>query len=83
MLTEENSPGDLNIYSEVEGKDGSVYDIGKKPFKLPSLQMHQISKSDLPKIGISLVSMSSDARFVATKNELQPNVVWVWELIRL
>jgi len=62
-----------------------VYDIAKKPFKLPSLSVQSISKTggDLPKIGISLLAMSADSRFIATKNESQPNVVWVWDLTRL
>jgi hypothetical protein len=50
-----------------------VYEVAKKPFKLPTLQVNQISakntfNSDLPKVGISLVTISNDARFVAAKN---------------
>jgi hypothetical protein len=38
-LNDANSPADVNIYVEsVEAKDGgSVYEIGKKPFKLPCI----------------------------------------------
>jgi hypothetical protein len=78
MLTDENCPAEVNIYIESqEGKDGSsVYDIGKKPVKLPSLSAHHISSktsgdsATLPKLGISLIAISQDARFAATKNEL-------------
>jgi hypothetical protein len=91
MLTDENCPAEVNIYIESqEGKDGSsVYDIGKKPVKLPSLSAHHISSktsgdsATLPKLGISLIAISQDARFAATKNELQPHVVWIWDLTRL
>ena len=73
---------------ETEGRDGSVYEVAKKPFKLPTLQVNQISTkntfhSDLPKVGISLVAISHDSRFVATKNELYPTLVWIWDLVRL
>ena len=88
MFTEDNSPSKLNIYIETESRDGSVYEVAKKPFKLPTLQVNQISakntfNSDLPKVGISLVAISHDARFVATKNEIYPQIVWVWDLVRL
>ena len=40
-LTEDNSPGDMNIYVEQESaRDGSVYEIGQKPYKLPALMAH-------------------------------------------
>lgn len=41
-ITDANTPTDVNIYVEsAEGKDGgSVYEIGKKPFKLPLIPAH-------------------------------------------
>jgi hypothetical protein len=39
-LTDDNSPKDLNIYSETESRDGTVYEIVGKPFKVPMLQAH-------------------------------------------
>ena len=73
---------------ETESREGSVYEVAKKPFKVPNLQVNQISSkntfnSDLPKVGISLVAISHDARFVAAKNELYPTIVWIWDLVRL
>jgi WD40 repeat protein len=37
----------------------------------------------LPKVGISLIAISQDAKMVATKNESQPNIVWVWDITKL
>jgi len=36
-LTEENTPADLNIYSETESRDGTIYEVLSRPFKLPIL----------------------------------------------
>lgn len=88
VITDDNTPADLNIYVENEGKDGSVYDVGKKPFKLPALPAHQLSAKSqppssegaYPKVGISLVAISYDSRFVATKSEQHPLIVWIWDL---
>ncbi len=32
---------------------------------------------------MSQVAISPDGRFAATKNEIQPQVVWIWDLTRL
>ena len=89
-ITEENTYPDLNIYVENEtAGQGSVYEVAKKPYKLPQLQLNQLTsksysfQSDLPKVGISLVAISHDARFAASKNELYPSVVFVWDLTKL
>jgi WD40 repeat protein len=88
-LTEGNTPSEVNIYVENESiRDGSsVYDIGKKPFKVPQLPQHQVSvgtKGDmLPKVGISLIAISHDQRYCATKSELHPLAVFIWDLTRL
>mmetsp|Transcript_34532 Transcript_34532/g.33729 ORF Transcript_34532/g.33729 Transcript_34532/m.33729 type:complete len:129 (+) Transcript_34532:979-1365(+) len=34
----------------------------------------------MPKTGVSLIAISSDNYFCATKNENSPNYVWVWDL---
>ena len=80
----------MNIYVENEtAGQGSVYEVAKKPFKLPQLQLNQLTsksynfQSDLPKVGISLVAISKDSRYAATKNELFPTVVFVWDLTKL
>jgi len=72
----------LNIYCETDGRNGTVYEIVAKPFKVPVLQAHQLhSKHDqLPRVGISLAVVSRDNKFLATKNEICPNVVWIWDL---
>jgi WD40 repeat protein len=37
-------------------------------------------KNGLPKLGVSLIAISSDSLFCATKNENSPNYVWIWDL---
>lgn len=39
-ITEENTPQDLNIYSETDSRDGTIYEVLPKPFKIPTLQAH-------------------------------------------
>ena len=39
-ITDENTPKDLNIYNEVEGRDGTVYEILSKPYKISTLASH-------------------------------------------
>ncbi len=49
------------------------------------LQAHQLnSKLDaLPRVGISIIAISRDNRYAATKNEICPNLVWIWDLQRV
>ena len=81
-LNDENTTIDLNIYAETESRDGTIYEVLPKPFKLPSLQAHQLnSKGDsLPRVGISLIAISRDNKYLACKNEVCPNIVWIWDL---
>jgi len=58
--------------------------------KLPSLTKQQIAAFNVsafdkvkptgPPTGISLMNWSHDSRFVATKSDTSPQVVYVWEL---
>lgn len=74
----------MNIYIETtDSRDSSaaVYATGSKPYKLPGLAKHQLSvKGDLPRIGISIIEVSHNNTFIATKNENNPNCVWIWDL---
>jgi WD40 repeat protein len=91
-LTEFNSSDVLNIYFENESDDGIYYEALNRPFKIPraSSQAYLSSfgaakkgeKSEISetKRGISLIAVSYDDRFCATKNEATPNCVWVWDL---
>ena len=84
-LTDENSPAELNIYVEAETEeDGPLYEALSKPFKVERLShanVRQIQKdSDLPRVGVSQMAVSSDSLFLATVNEQCPNLVWLWDL---
>jgi WD40 repeat protein len=91
-LTEYNTTEILNIYYENESADGIYYEALNRPFKIPRasatayLSMFgpgkKVEKCDFveAKRGISLIAVSFDDRFCATKNEATPNCVWVWDL---
>mmetsp|Transcript_13438 Transcript_13438/g.22875 ORF Transcript_13438/g.22875 Transcript_13438/m.22875 type:complete len:424 (-) Transcript_13438:21-1292(-) len=87
-LNDLNSQADLNIYVESDNpEDGPLYEAVSKPFKLQKLtqaQSSQIGKDgELPRVGVSQVSVSFDSQFAASVNENCPCYVWIWDLERL
>jgi hypothetical protein len=36
-MTDDNTPRDLNIYNEVEGREGSAYELIQRPFRIPTI----------------------------------------------
>lgn len=93
QLTEFNSSDVLNIYQESESPDGIYYEALNRPFKVPrgslsnyltsfSSNKQQLEAKQAPAIarGISVIAVSFDDRYCATKNEQTPCCVWVWDL---
>eukprot|EP01135_Chromosphaera_perkinsii_P004228 Nk52_evm17s272 gene=Nk52_evmTU17s272 len=68
------------------------YELVSAPYRLPSLpsaaQQQQQQKSStnsskqltLPKQGVVWAEFSADSKYLATRNERQPCVVWVWDM---
>ena len=96
QLTEFNSSDVLNIYFESESPDGIYYEALNRPFKVPrgsltgyltsfaSTKQQLETKTALATArGISLIAVSNDDRYCATKNEQTPCCVWVWDLQEL
>jgi WD40 repeat protein len=86
-LTDENSSTDVNIYVESETpEEGPLYEAVAKPYKLDRLSQAQISpiqkETDLPKVGVSKISMSFDSVYLATVNEQCPTYVWIWDMVK-
>ena len=91
-LTEFNSSDVINIYLENESADGIYYEALNRPFKIPrgsSISYlssfgagKKVEKNEYCEVkrGISVIAISFDDRFCATKNEATPNCVWVWDL---
>lgn len=42
-----------------------------------------ISKKGCPKMGVSVLDFSADGRFLATRLEVMPATVWVWNVVHL
>jgi len=86
-LTDENSPEVLNIYQESDSRDGIFYDAVSRPYNIPHLPLQQQvavkASSQPPKRGISIISVSFDSRFVASKNENTPRCVWIWDMVEM
>jgi hypothetical protein len=59
----------------------SQYEIVSGSVQLPSVKP-DLSKAN-PKLGISLVNFSTNCRFMFTKNDNMPNVLWIWDVPKL
>lgn len=84
-LDDNNTHTDLNIYVESETKeDGPLYEAVSKPFALQKLTNQEIAQfprdSELPRVGISKISVSHDSNYAATICETCPLYVWIWDL---
>lgn len=86
-LTEVNSSDILNIYQECDSSDGVFYKALSRPFDVPRIPLHdQVAGVGIGKVakrGISLIQVSHDSRFCATKCETSPNCVWIWDLVEM
>lgn len=96
QLTEFNSSDVLNIYMESESPDGIYYEALNRPFKVPrgsitkyltqfasTKQQIESKQATSNARGISVIAISHDDRYCATKNEQTPCCVWVWDLIEM
>ena len=57
-----------------------------RPFEIPVLNLHQQAPStvdSLPNRGVSLITVSFDSRYAASKDESSPQIVWIWDLVEL
>ena len=70
-LTVGNTDELLNIYKETESNEGIFYQALHRPFNLPLASKLR---------GISLLAVSFDGNYAATKADSQPNCVFVWDL---
>lgn len=59
----------------------SKYSIESLPVKLPSIEP-AFDKAD-PKLGVGLVSWSHNERYLLTRNDNMPSVLWVWDTQKL
>ncbi|KAG9149858.1 hypothetical protein Leryth_022098 [Lithospermum erythrorhizon] len=57
------------------------YDVTEAPITLPS-QKPPADKPN-PKQGIGLMSWSYDSRFICTRNDNMPTVLWIWDINHL
>lgn len=60
---------------------GSRYEIDEQPSQIESVKADP--EKPFPRIGVGILEWSPDSRFVATRNDNMPAVVWVWDVARL
>jgi len=82
----------IQIYKEEEFREGEPY--GGKDIRITSryvmcelpvvLQPQKIKASDpSAPFGVSILEWSCDSRYIATKNDNTPNVLWIWDMSTL
>ncbi|XP_065061599.1 WD repeat-containing protein WRAP73-like [Rhopilema esculentum] len=93
-----SSIGDQNavIYKEVQMKQvklpweaqakgplssPSQYQIQQLPFSVPTVRADPEKAN--PKIGVGKVVFSHDNRYIASRNDNMPTVVWIWDVKKL
>jgi WD40 repeat protein len=79
------------IYREEEckepvapGEDERVtsrYGMQDPPLRLPTLKVPTDKPN--PPIGVSICAWSPDSRYLATRNDSQPTVLWIWDMLTL
>lgn len=63
------------------GRITARYVVRELPATLPGVKTDLFASE--PKVGVNLSEWSVDDRFLATKNDAQPNVAWVWDMSTL
>ncbi|KAL6980911.1 hypothetical protein U1Q18_022547 [Sarracenia purpurea var. burkii] len=71
----------VNSENLTEGRIEVRYDVMELPVTLP-FQKPPADKPN-PKQGIGLMSWSNDSRYICTRNDSMPTVLWVWDIHRL
>lgn len=59
----------------------SKYETSQAPVTIPSVKPDPEKPN--PKLGVGVVVFSPDSRYVATRNDNMPCVVWIWEVASL
>lgn len=71
-------PTDAVCYVEVEGEGGARFTIPDTPPALPLVKPHHDDQYLL--VGVGLVKFSTSSRYLATRCDGAPNVVWIWDM---
>ena len=59
----------------------SHYEPQSIPFQVPSVKPNPEKAN--PRLGVGLILFSHDNKYMATKNDNMPNVVWIWDFMKL
>lgn len=59
----------------------SKYETLDTPVSIPHVKPDPEKPN--PKLGVGTITFSSDSKYVATKNDNMPNVVWIWNVANL
>ncbi|KAL9643218.1 hypothetical protein ABK040_014675 [Willaertia magna] len=88
-LSIENYPNNPVVFQEVEftgvkntAQSKTRYVIAELPVSLKILKNIDYKKSN-PQEGVGLMDWSNDSRYLFTRNDSMPNVLWIWETSKL
>jgi WD40 repeat protein len=74
--------GDVHVYFEEECTEDrrvtSKYGMRELPVRLTEMPAPQVSAN--PSIGVSLCIWSHDSKYLATRSDGIPNVLWIWDM---
>ncbi|TPX40671.1 hypothetical protein CcCBS67573_g10611 [Chytriomyces confervae] len=71
------------IWSATVDKNPRIhYELARPPVTVPSIRV-DVDKPVVPKKGVGLCEFSCTGRYLASKNENMPNVLWIWDLTTL
>lgn len=59
----------------------SKYEMQEFPVSIPGVKPDPEKPN--PKLGVGMISFSPDSRYIATRNDNMPNVVWIWDVVNL
>jgi WD40 repeat protein len=72
-LFQENSP---SLHCDAAPLFSEVYDMDN--FTVPVVTVDETALQ--PKVGVGICQWSSDGRFLATRNDNMPNLLWIWDV---
>lgn len=76
QLNDRNTGELLNIYRECDNKqEGIFYEALSRPYEVQNKNTQNSAAR-----GITLIAISPDSKFLASKSTTSPNCVWIWDL---
>ncbi|KAF2469850.1 uncharacterized protein BDR25DRAFT_288278 [Lindgomyces ingoldianus] len=69
------------VYKEqIDATRSRTYVLSPQPILPPKAEIGKDDRSAMPKQGISIIAVNTDATLCATRDDSTPTVVWIWDL---